>query len=505
MSATLASTLLGFSREVVTARFFGASWQFDVFLSASAMTTILFGVFNGALTSALVPIFSDYLATDREREGWRLASTLIITVSLVLVVLAGLGWLLAPVYVPLFARFPAARLPEAIAMTRWLMPTILATSLAGIVASMLNAYQRFFAAAMQGVAANVIVILVVTQGFSHYGIYAMVYGAVLGLFAQLLVQLPPFFAIGRFRPVFDLQHPGLRRVLEMLGPIAIGSAAGQLALFCDRFFASGLAEGSIAGMNYAVKVVGFPQQIFVSAIATVIFPVFASQFATQNRAAMRRSLSTGLRMVIFLALPSSLGLIALATPIVRVLFQRGAFGPDATILCASLLPYAAVGLVALAANVVLTRCTFACGEVRKPIAVSVLTVILNIVLSVLWLPTLGVRGLLLANAVSQTAQMIALAVIAWQLLGGYNMLLIVRSLLKVFGCSAIMYSALILVQTFERPQAPTEFAQAVALGEHLLFGAAIFLGLARLVDSDEMHLAIDLLFRRAPADLVPLR
>ncbi len=85
------------------------------------------------------------------------------------------------------------------------------------------------------------------------------------------------------------------------------------------------------------------------------------------------------------------------------------------------------------------------------------------------------------------------------------MLLLVRSLLKVFGCSAIMYSALILVQTFERPQAPTEFAQAVALGEHLLFGAAIFLGLARLVDSDELHLAIDLLFRRAPADLVPLR
>jgi putative peptidoglycan lipid II flippase len=351
----------------------------------------------------------------------------------------------------------------------------------------------------------VIVILFVTLGFSHYGIFAMVYGSVLGLFAQLLVQLPPFFAIGRFRPVFDLQHPGLRRVLEMLGPIAIGSAAGQLALFCDRFFASGLAEGSIAGMNYAVKVVGFPQQIFVSAIATVIFPVFASQFATQNRAAMRRSLSTGLRMVIFLALPSSLGLIALATPIVRVLFQRGAFGPDATTLCASLLPYAAAGLVALAANVVLTRCTFACGEVRKPIAVSVLTVLLNIALSVLWLPTLGVRGLLLANAVSQTAQMIALAVIAWQLLGGFSMLLLVRSLLKVFGCSAIMYSALILVQTFERPQAPTEFAQAVALGEHLLFGAAIFLGLARLVDSDELHLAIDLLFRRAPADLVPLR
>jgi len=505
MSATLGSTLLGFAREVVTARYFGASWQLDVFLSASAMTTILFGVFNGALTSALVPIFSDYLATDREREGWRLASTLIITVTLALVVLATLGWLLAPVYVPLFARFPADRLPTAVAMTRWLMPTIFATSLAGIVASMLNAYQRFFAAAMQGVAANILIIGTVSIGFSHYGIYAIVFGAVLGLFAQLLVQLPAFLAIGKFRPVFDLRHPGLRRVLEMLGPIAIGSAAGQLALFCDRFFASGLAEGSIAGMNYAVKVVGFPQQIFVSAIATVIFPVFASQFATQNRAAMRRSISTGLRMVVFLALPSALGLIALATPIVRVLFERGAFGPDATQLCAALLPYAAAGLVALAANVVLTRCTFACGEVRKPIAVSVLTVVVNIVLSVVWLPTMGARGLLLANAVSQTLQMFALVWIVWQLLGGFSVMPIVRSLLKVFGCSSIMFSALIIVQIFERPEGSSAFAHAVTLGEHLLFGAAIFLALARLVDSDELHLAINLLIRRTPPDLVPLK
>jgi putative peptidoglycan lipid II flippase len=503
MSATLASTLLGFSREVVTAKYFGASWQLDVFLSASAMTTILFGVFNGALTSALVPIFSDYLATDREHDGWRLASTLIVGVAGVLALLAALGWLLAPVYVPLFARFPADRLPTAIAMTRWLMPTILATSLAGIIASMLNAHQRFFAAALQGVATNIIVILGVSLGFGRYGIYALVFGSVLGLFAQLLVQLPAFLRLGRFRPVFDVHHPGLTRVLTMLGPIAIGSAAGQLALFFDRFFASGLAEGSIAGMNYAVKLVGFPQQIFVSAIATVIFPVFSSQFATRNRPAMRRSISTGLRMVVFLALPSALGLIALAEPIVHVLLERGAFGPEATALCASLLPFAAAGLVALAANVVLTRCTFACGEVTLPIAVAVGTVIVNIVLSLVWLPTLGARGLLLANAVSQIGQMVALGAIVWRLLGGFGMLTITQSFLKVFGCSAIMYAALVIVQLSTPPENGVRLA--ISLGEHLAFGAAVFLALARLVDSDEMHLAITLLVRRAPpAELVAL-
>jgi len=100
--------------------------------------------------------------------------------------------------------------------------------------------------------------------------------------------------------------------------------------------------------------------------------------------------------------------------------------------------------------------------------------------------------------------MIALAAIAWKLLGGFDLAAIFKSLLKVFGCSAIMYSALILVQAVEPPPEASTFGHAVALGEHLLFGAAIFLGLARLVNSDELHVAIDLLVRRAPRDLVPL-
>jgi putative peptidoglycan lipid II flippase len=505
MGATLASTILGFAREVVYAKFFGASWQLDAFLAAQTVPTILFGVFNGALVSALVPIFSDYLATDREDDAWRLGSTLIVAVAFLLTCAAALGAWLAPAYVPLVAHFPPERLAVTIEMTRWLMPTIVATSLSGILAAMLNANRRFAAAAMQGVVLNVIVIACVTFGFGRYGVQSLVYGSLLGFFAQLAVQVPAFLALGKFRLVVDLRHPGVTRVLDMLGPIAVGSAAGQIALFFDRYFASGLSEGSISGMNYAIKIVGFPQQIFVSAIATVIFPIFASQFALRNRGAMRRSIVTGLSMVIFLTLPSALGLIVLAEPIVRTLFERGAFTPEATALCTSLLPFAAAGLVALAANVVLTRCTFAGGQVRPTVAIAVATVVLNVVLSVVWLPWLGARGLLLANTVSQTAQTIALGFVAWRLLGGFELMTVVRSLLKVLGCAAIMVAALIAVQSFEPPVTGGELARIVSLTEHLLFGAAIFLALARLVDADEVHLAISLLVKRkAPRDLIPL-
>ena len=111
----------------------------------------------------------------------------------------------------------------------------------------------------------------------------------------------------------------------LLGPIIVGSAAGQLALFFDRFFASTLAPGYIAGMNYATKLVNFPQQIFAAAIATVIFPLLAAQFARENRRGVARSVVTGLRLVNFITIPSVCALIVLAHPMVQALFERGTF------------------------------------------------------------------------------------------------------------------------------------------------------------------------------------
>ena len=504
MAATLASMILGFGREVLNARYFGASGDMDAFLAATVVPTILFGVFNGALVSALVPIFSEYFVTDREEDAWQLASTLIVSIALVLAVAAGLGAWLAPVYVPWIARFHGQQLDEAIAMTRWLMPCIIATSLSGILAAILNAYHRFAATALQGVFANLLTIGFVVFGFHRFGIGALVLGTLAGAFVQLAVQVPAFFELHRFRLVIDWAHPGLRRLLLVLGPIAIGSAAGQIALFFDRYFASGLSVGSIAGMNYATKLVGFPQQIFVAAIATVIFPLFAGQFASKNRPAMRRSIATGLRIVLFLTVPSAFGLCMLAGPIVQTLFERGAFTPEATVLCASLLPFAAVGLVALAGNVILTRYLFACNAVRATIAIAVATVIVNVVLSIVWLPSLGARGLLLANAVSQTLQTLALGTVVWNLVGGFDLRGILLSFFKVLSCSAAMGVALAVVQIYRALPEPTFIGRATNLVEHLIFGGFLFLALARIVDSEELDLAIDILFRRKGRELVPL-
>jgi len=497
MIATFASSLLGFGREVVNAKLFGTSAGMDAFLAAATIPTILFGVFNGALVSALVPVFSEYVARGEDESAWRLASTIFNVIAIALTLLAVLGWLLAPVYVPIVAHgFGPAQLVQTIEMTRWLMPSVVATSLAGVVSAMLNARHRFSSSAIQGIAINVVTIATVLWFERGLGIYALVIGTTLGLTAQLIVQLPAVLRLGMYRRVMDLHHPGLAKIWLMLGPIVVGSAAGQLAIFFDRHFASTLTPGYIAGMNYATKLVGFPQQIFAAAIATVIFPLLASQFASANKQGIRRSVVMGLRLVNFITIPSVIGLIALARPMVSVLFERGAFRASATDLCAGLLPYSAIGLVGLAASIVLTRCCFACKETRWTVGISVFTVSLNVVLSVIWLGPLGARGLLLANSVSQWVQAGLLFALAWRLVNGLDWQTIVRSAIRIALCSIVMGTALYFISTLGVPAVTSFGVRTWYLAGQLAIGAFVFVGAARLLGVEELGISFTLIMRK---------
>jgi putative peptidoglycan lipid II flippase len=497
MGASLASAIFGFAREVVNARYFGTSADMDAFLAAATIPTILFGVFNGALVSALVPVFTDYVARGEEESAWRLASTIFNVLLAGLSVLAVLGWVFAPVYVPIVARgFPAPELAATTEMTRWLMPSVVATSLAGVLSAMLNARHRFSASAVQGIAINLTTIAIVLALEHRLGIYALVLGTALGLTAQLAVQLPSVIRYRMYRPVVEFDHPGLAKIWTMLGPIVVGSAAGQLAIFFDRHFASTLSPGYIAGMNYATKLVGFPQQIFAAAIATVIFPLLASQFASSNRPGIKRSVVMGLRLVNFITIPSVFGLIALSRPIVAALFQRGAFRETATDLCAGLLPFAAIGLVGLAASIVLTRCCFACKETRWTVAISVFTVLLNVALSLVWLGPLGARGLLLANSVSQWVSVALLFALVFRLVHGLDWKTIVWSAARIIICSVVMMGALRWIGALGPPDASTFAVRAWYLLGLVTIGSLVFLGAARLLGVEELGIAFRMIVQK---------
>jgi putative peptidoglycan lipid II flippase len=502
MGATLASTMLGFAREVVNAKYYGTRWEMDAFLAASIIPVILFGVFNGALVSALVPTFSQYIVDGDDDEAWRLANTIINGLFILLGIFAVLGYFLAPYYVPFIAHgFPKPEMGVAIRMTRWLMPSIVAVSVSGVLSAVLNAHQRFRSAALTGVALNAVTIACVILLHRGIGIYAVVLGTALGLFAQMLIQLPALLLTRKYRLTLDLHHPGLRHMWQLLGPIVVGGAAGQIALFFDRYFASTLSPGYMAGMNYATKLVNFPQQIFAAAIATVIFPLLASQFARENRIALGKNVTLGLRLVNFITIPSVCALIVLAYPIVQTLFERGSFQASSTALCAGLLPYAAVGLVALAANVVLTRCAFACKEVSWTVAISVFTVLVNVLLSLMWLQPLGARGLLLANSVSQTMQAVMLLVLVRRLVAHVEWRTLAASVLKIGACSALMIGTLHWIAALGVHPEPSLASRAWYLFGQIAIGGLVFIAAALLLKVEELTIAVRLIMQKFERNL----
>lgn len=502
MAATLGSTVLGFGREVVNARYYGTQWELDAFLAASVIPVILFGVFNGALVSALVPTFTDYIAHGDDQEAWRLANTVINSLLIVLSVFALLGYVFAPYFVPFIAHgFRPDEMAVAIRMTRWLMPSVVAVSLSGVLTAILNANQRFRSAALTGIALNLCTIAAVVWLHHRLGIYALVLGTALGLFAQMLVQVPALLLSGRYRFTIDLKHPGLGRIWAFLGPIVVGGAAGQIALFFDRYFASTLSPGYMAGMNYATKLVNFPYQIFAAAIATIIFPMLASQFARENRIAVGNSVTLGLRLVNFITIPSVCALIVLAYPMVQVLFERGNFQPSSTALCAGLLPYAAVGLAALAANVVLTRCAFACKEVSWPVAISVFTVVVNVMLSLLWLPSLGARGLLLANSASQSLQTVLLLVLVGRIVPRVDWRLLCTSALKICVSAAVMVGTLHWIAALGVHPSNAFSSRAWFLFGQIAIGALAFIAAALVLDVEELRIAVELIMQKFERNL----
>ncbi len=498
MLATLLSMVLGFAREVVNARYYGERWELDAFLVAAILPTLVFGVFNGALVSALVPIFSGYFASGKNEEAWRLSSTVINALVIVLSVLALGAWIAAPWLVRLVATgFPPPEAGVTVVMTRVLMPTIVATSIAGVVQALLNAQRSYRAASLQGAAVNLCTIVFILLFFHAYGIYALVFGTAFGLFAQLLVQLPSYLRRCQYRFVLDLHHPGLRGLGMILGPVIVGSAVGQVNLLFDKYFASTLPPGNIAAMQYATKVVGFPQQLFAVAIATVIFPILSAQFARSELTSLRNTASAGLRITSLITIPAAFGLIALARPIISVLFERGAFTSGDVIRTAGAMQFYAVGLLGLAASIVLTRCFFAMHDSKTPVIIASAVMVLNVVLSALTVRHFGINGLAASNSFASVVEALVLGALFMRRVGIADDLLAGASFASTLVAAVAMGATAWAISTALWHVAAPFWQHAAILAISMLAGSLVFIGIGSALRIRELSQLWDLVVARA--------
>ena len=407
--ATMASRILGLVRDQVLAFYFGAGDAMDAFRIAFRLPNALRDLFSeGALSAALVPTFTRALATGDRAAVWRLASNVVNALLLISGAVIAVGMVFAEPLVHLYAegfRDVPGKIELTIRLTRILFPFLAMVATAAVMMAILNALHRFFIPALSPAMFNVatIVCAIVAVPLSPYlgiePIVAIAAGTLIGGLGQIALQWPALRREGfRYQPVFDPRDPRLREIARLMVPGVAGLAAVQVNLLINSWLAAGLGTGAVSWLDYAFRLMYMPIGLFGISIATASLPTISGHAANRNDPGIRRSLSSGLRMMLMLNVPATIGLLVLATPIVRLIFERGRFTPADTAATAAALMCYAPGLIGYSAVKLVSPSFYALGNSRIPVIASAASVAFNVALSLVLVRSLGHRGLALGTA-----------------------------------------------------------------------------------------------------------
>jgi putative peptidoglycan lipid II flippase len=423
-AATLGSRLLGYVRDMVIAHAFGAGPATDAFFVAFRIPNLLRRLLGeGALSTAVIPVFSEHLARHGPEGFARMLRAVAGAALCVLGLAAASGMLLAPWIVAVMApgwTDEPGQLELAVRLTRMMFPYVLLVGLGALATGVLNVHHRFFAAAAGPAVLNVALIGCVLglSGRLDPPILALAVGVLVGGLGQVLVQLPEVRGLGLpLLPSTEWRHPAIRVIALRLAPAVFGLAAVHVTVLVNTLLASLLPAGTVSALYYADRVMEFPLGVFGIALATAALPGMAVQAARGERRGLAVTLGWALRLSAAVSVPAAVGLLALAGPIVRLLFQRGEFGaPEALVTAQALMGYA-VGLPAFAATRLAAQTFYALGDTATPVRVGLGAVGVNVALALVLMWPLGGAGLALASSLSAWVNLGLLAALLRHRLG----------------------------------------------------------------------------------------
>jgi putative peptidoglycan lipid II flippase len=441
--ATVVGRLLGLFRDQAVAYFFGAKSVTDAFFLAYKLPYLLSLTVAGALTATFIPVFTQRLVKKQEDEAWKLSVSMTNAAAIVLLGLSVLCVIFARWLVPLFApgfRTEPRTMALAISLFRILMIGVIFDGLAGLAIGVFNSLKKFalpaFAPAV-GTVATIAVIVVFAQ--TAWGISSVAWGSVVGSAVGFLILFPALRRYGmRYRPKVEWRLPGMAEVGMMVWPILIGSAVGKVSIFVDQVLGSLIGTGAISALNYSEKLFQMPLGLFVAGITIPIFPLLSEHVAANQPGKLKVTLNFALRLIAFVMIPASIGLIVLRTPIIAFLFQHGKFTADDTARTGWALLFYSIGLFSYAGRDTLTRVFYAYHDTRTPVKISVAAVGINIVCSYLLMHVIGVGGLAFGTTIALTVNFVVLIQLLRRKLGPMLFGSFFRSFARILAASAVM-------------------------------------------------------------------
>jgi len=486
--ATGVSRIAGLAREIVAASYLGTTPQASSFTIAFQVPNLFANLFaNAALSAAFVPVFTELLQEGRKKEAFRLASTLFWIMLIALTAITAFFILVAGLIMPLFlgsalvAKFAGAS-SLTVGLSQVLFPVILLIGLTGLLVGILQSYDHFTIPAISPAIWNVVIVVLLVALHSRLAQNDGVYAYAVAILVATAVQLALAFAALRridFRLAFriDWHDPRIRQVFMLMLPVTVGLGIANLDQLINSSFGTLVNAGAPRAIDNAFRIYMLPQGMFSVAVATVLFPTLSRQAARRDAGGMRRALAIGMRQINLLLIPAAAFLMVLATPVVRLIFQRGHFNSTSTHLASIALFWFAFSLPFGGLNLLLTRTFFALKRPWIPTGLAGINIVVDIIVSVALYKPLGIAGLVIGTFVAN-ALMTALQL--RRLRSGFNGRLEGRQTTMItarIAVASVLLAAVswIVWYALDRALGRTLPAQLVSVGAAAAVGGFIYM------------------------------
>jgi len=505
--ATMASRILGLVRDQVLAFYFGAGDAMDAFRVAFRIPNLVRDLFaEGAMSAAFVPTFTQELTTGGKARAWGLANTVVTALIAITGLLAAIEFVFAELIVRFFADDFATvpgKLELTIYLARIMVPFLTMVAIAAVAMGMLNSLGSFFVPALSPAMFNIATIVIallfvpVAPSLGVQPIVLIAIATLVGGVGQVLVQVGPLRNEGySYRPSFAFRDPAMHRVLLLMGPGTIGMAATQINVLVNTQFAASQGTGAVSWLDYAFRVMYLPIGLFGVSIAAASTPALSRLAALSEMPKMRATVGAAIGLMLVLNVPATLGLIVLAVPIVRLIFEHGQFTPADTAATARALQFYALGLVAYSVVRIVSPAFYALRLSRIPVAASVTSVAVNIAVNIALVRVMGYAGLALGTSVAAIVNAALQVLLLRRHLGGIEGRQLTMTFLKILAAGVAMAVAAWYAQAgLDRvipgrsiPLQAVRVAGAIAIGLGVLAAAASLLRVREFYEARDLVL-----------------
>lgn len=501
-AATAGSRVVGLVREMLTSFYYGQGIEFDAYSNIAIFPNLIRALLaDAAISAAFVPVFTRLLLKDEKERAYRLASTMVtvvfIAISLVvLVFLAAAPFLIDLIYGDFVEQYGQERL--MILMTDAVMPTVILLCTAGVIIGVLYAYERFVMPAVISIVWNVVIIIFLIALAPRIGIWALVWGNVVGTVAELLLLLIPLRKLEyRYRFSFAIRDPAVKQTLLLMVPVTTALGILNLNALVSQYFASLVGAGGPSAIYYSFRLYQLPQGVFAIAIGTVLFTQMSRYAALDDIGNFRQTLSAGVRQVFFITLPFALWFVMIPEAFVGLVYQHGEFTAANTAVVAPALAMFSLGMAFANGNIILNRGFQSLQRPWLPMWVSVFNLGLNALLDWLVYEPWGVAGITLVTAIVATWNFLALVFLMRRQIHGMAGRSICIALAKMAVASAALaglsYGLWVLLRGWFDEGLAVQFAIVLLI---VLVSGAAYLAVAKLLGIEEMDLLRSMVRRR---------